>query len=435
MNMRRVYTLLAFIAVPVAFAQVLWRSLGNPAYRMGWGERWGRGARIPGQGCIWVHAVSMGEVNAATPLVRALRSRYADWPLVLTTATPTGMSRARELFAAAVDVRYAPYDIPPAVRGFFDRARPRLAIFMETELWPNLHRECALRQVPRIIASARISSRSWPRYRHLRALTRPMLAQGIVVAAQSEMDARRFQLLGAPDAEVLVTGNLKWDVPSDPAIPGRAAELRSGILADRVTWTAGSTHAGEEELLLDAHSQVREVVPDALLVLAPRHPGRFEAVADLLNRRAVSFVRRSGGHRAASGTSVLLLDTVGELNAFYAASGAAFVGGSLVPVGGHNLIEPAALGVPVVTGSHHGNNPDVARSMFDCGAAVRVENANQLASQVSAWLLDPATAHQAGSAGSAMVRANRGALQRLLELVAARLAGNRPQADRSAGRS
>lgn len=429
MSMRWFYTLLACIAVPAAFAQVLWRSLKGPAYRTGWGERWGRGARIHGPGCIWVHAVSMGEVNAAMPLVRALRSRHSAWPLVLTTATPTGMRRARELFAAAgVDVRFGPYDIPPAVRGFFDRVRPRLAVFMETELWPNLHRECVLRNVPRIIASARISSRSWPRYRRLRALTRPMLAQGIVVAAQTDVDAQRFRWLGAPEEQVLTTGNLKFDAPEDPAILSRAAQLRAGVLAGRSTWTAGSTHAGEEELLLDAHARVREALPDALLVLAPRHPGRFEAVADLLDRRAVSFVRRSREQSATSGASVLLLDTIGELTAFYAASGAVFVGGSLVPVGGHSLIEPAVLGVPVVTGPHHENNPDVARSMFDSGAAVRVEDADRLASQVSTWLLDRSAAGQAGAAGSAMVRANRGALQRLLSLVAARLPGDGPAA-------
>lgn len=427
--MRWLYNLLGCFAVPVAFAQVLWRSVRNPAWRTGWGERFGGGARVGGDGCIWVHAVSMGEVNAAMPLVRALRSRYAGWPLVLTTATPTGMRRARELFGAAgVEVRFGPYDIPPAVHRFFDRVRPRVAIFMETELWPNLHHACVLREVPRIIASARISSRSWPRYRRLRALTRPMLAQGIVVAAQTDADARRFRLLGAPDDQVLVAGNLKFDVPVDPAVLDRAGELRTGVLSNRATWVAGSTHAGEEELLLDAHAQVRDRIPDALLVLAPRHPDRFEAVADLLNRRAIRFVRRSRAQDAVPETSVLLLDTVGELTAFYAASTVAFVGGSLVPVGGHNLIEPAALGVPVVTGAHHENNPDVARSMFDTGAAVRVEGANPLALQVIAWLLDPAAARRVGAAGDAMVHTNRGALQRLLGLVAARLPAGGPRA-------
>ncbi|MBS0614302.1 MAG: lipid IV(A) 3-deoxy-D-manno-octulosonic acid transferase [Proteobacteria bacterium] len=420
--MHLLYTLLACLAAPVAFGQVLWRSLSDPAYRSGWAERFGRGEGIRGRGCIWVHAVSMGEVSAAAPLVRALRRQYADWPLVLTTATPTGARRARELFeAAGVDVRYGPYDTPRSVARFFDRVRPRLAIFMETELWPNLHRECARRSVPRIIASARISARSWPRYRRLRALTRPMLADGITVAAQTQADAERFRELGAPAAQVLVAGNLKFDVSVDGDVRSRGVELRTAVLRGRTAWTAGSTHGGEEERVLDAHALVRASVPDALLVLAPRHPQRFDAVASLLERRAINFVRRSAAQAVQPETEVLLLDCVGELAAFYAASQAAFVGGSLAPIGGHNLLEPAALGVPVATGPHQSNSVDVAKRMFDSGAAVRVEDAIQLAAAISGWLMEPGESARIGALGRSVVAANRGALQRLLTLVAQRL--------------
>ncbi len=420
--MRLLYTVLAYLAAPLAFMSVLWRSRSDPAYRSGWGERFGWGARLNGEGCIWVHAVSMGEVAASSALVRALRERHPQWPLVVTTATPTGARRARELFAAAgADVRFGPYDLPGAVRRFFVRVRPRVAIFMETELWPNLYRECGRRGVPIIIASARLSPRSWPRYRRLRALTRPMLRAGVTVAAQTAEDAQRFEFLGAPAAQVHIAGNLKFDVSVDGKARARGAELRSRELGGRAVWTAGSTHAGEEEVLLDAHALIRAAVPDALLVLAPRHPNRFDAVAAGLARRGVRFVRRSAGEPCGGDMEVLLLDTLGELPAFYAAADAAFVGGSLIPVGGHNLLEPAALGVPIVTGTHHANSPEVARLMFDSRGAVCVADAAQLAAAVSGWLAEPGESARAGAIGRGVVVANRGALQRVLALVDAAL--------------
>ena len=416
--MRLLYTLLAYLAAPCAFANVLWRSMRDPAYRSGWGERFGFGRALSAPGCIWVHAVSMGEVAAATSLVRALRADHPQWPVVLTTATPTGARRARELFSQPeVDVRFGPYDLPGAVRRFFSNVRPVAAIFMETELWPNMYRECARRGVPRIIANARISTRSWPRFRRLRALTRPMLGAGVIVAAQSAEDAERFKYLGAAAANVQISGNLKFDVSIDPRVRAAGAELRDRYLRGRTAWTAGSTHAGEEELVLDAHALVRASVPDALLVLAPRHPNRFDAVASMLARRAVRFVRRSEGRLPRLDTEVVLLDTVGELLTFYAAANAAFVGGSLVPIGGHNLLEPAALGIPFATGPYNANSADVAKLMFDQHAAVCTPDAQSLAAAVSAWLLEPGEGTRVGAIARNVVAANRGALQLILKMI------------------
>lgn len=416
--MRLLYTLLAYLAAPCAFANVLWRAIREPAYRPGWGERFGFGRALSASGCIWVHAVSMGEVAAASTLVRALRADYPHWPVVLTTATPTGARRARELFSGAgIDVRYGPYDLPGAVRRFFSNVRPIVAIFMETELWPTMYRECERRGVPRIIANARISTRSWPRYRRLRSLTGPMLRAGVIVAAQSAEDAERFMYLGAPERNVQVSGNLKFDVCIDARIRAAGTELRDRYLRGRAAWTAGSTHAGEEELVLDAHSLVRASVPDALLIMAPRHPNRFDAVASMLARRAVRFIRRSEGGLPQLDTEVVLLDTVGELLTFYAAANAAFVGGSLVPVGGHNLLEPAALGIPFATGPFNTNSADVAKLMFDQHAAVCTPDAQSLASAVSAWLLEPGEGTRVGAIARNVVAANRGALQRILAMI------------------
>ena len=416
--MRLLYTLLAYLAAPCVFANVLWRSVRDPAYRSGWGERFGFGVELPAPGCIWVHAVSMGEVAAASSLVRAIRANHPQWPVVLTTATPTGASRARELFSGAdVDVRYGPYDLPGAVRRFFSNVRPVAAIFMETELWPTMYRECARRGVPRIIANARISTRSWPRYRRLRSLTQPMLHAGVLVAAQSVEDAERFKYLGAAESNVQVSGNLKFDVSIDPRVRAAGTELRHRYLRSRTVWAAGSTHAGEEELVLDAHALVRASVPDALLVLAPRHPNRFDAVASMLARRAVRFIRRSEGGLPQLDTEVVLLDTVGELLTFYAAANAAFVGGSLVRIGGHNLLEPAALGIPFATGPFNANSADVAQLMFDQHAAVCTPDAQSLASAISAWLLEPGEASRVGAIARNVVAANRGALQRIMEMI------------------
>ena len=423
--MRLLYTALAYLAAPIAFANVLWRSVRDPSYRQGWGERFGFGAVNGASGCIWVHAVSMGEVAAATSLVRALRAAYPQYPLVLTSATPAGAKRARELFAdSRVDVRFGPYDLPGAVHRFFENLRPAIAIFMETELWPNMYRECSRRAVPRFIVNARISTRSWPRYRRLRALTRPMLREAVVVAAQSAEDAQRFEYLGAPAANVHVSGNLKFDISIDPAIRAAGSRLRIQYLRERVVWTAGSTHAGEEELVLDAHALIRASVSDALLVLAPRHPNRFDAVATLLSRRAVRFVRRSEGVVVQPDTEVVLLDTLGELLAFYAAGNAAFVGGSFVPIGGHNLLEPAALGLPLATGPYNANSPDVARLLLDNCAAVQVEDAQALAAAMGVWLSEPGEAVRVGALARGVVAGNRGALQRILALIAAALPDN-----------
>lgn len=416
--MRILYTLLIRCAVPFAFCLVLWRGLGNRGYRDHLRERFGWGAQRGGAACIWVHAVSLGEMSAAAPLLRALGSRYPESPLVVTTATPTGRARAISLCGAGADVRFLPYDTPAAVRRFLRRIQPRLAIIMETELWPNLYRECEMRGVPVVLASARLSAKSVARYRRLSALCRDVFAAVSLIAAQTPGDAERFREIGAHGAKTRVVGNLKFDIQVDDAAIARGRELRAELGGARPVWVAGSTHEGEEAQVLDAHAKVLGHMPDALLLLVPRHPARFEGVADLLRNRALAFVRRSDGAPPESSTQLVLVDTVGELAALYAAADVAFVGGSLVPAGGHNLLEPAALGLPVVTGPSHANGEDVARLLFEAGAALQVADAAGLAAAVVALLRNPRERQRMGTIGRNTVEANRGSVLRLLDLMA-----------------
>ena len=273
----------------------------------------------------------------------------------MTTATPTGRSRARALFGDDIDVRFLPYDTPGAVARFLRNVEPKLAIIMETELWPNLFRECARRGLPVLLASARLSAKSVARYRRFDALFRGVFTGNVVVAAQTPVDAERFRRIGADPAKTHVIGNVKFDRQIDRDIGAQSRALRAQTFGGRPVWIAGSTHAGEEEQVLDAHAALRAHLPGALLILVPRHPNRFDGVAALLTRRRIAFARRSAGKPVPAAADVLLLDSVGELGAFYACADLAFVGGSLVPIGGHNLLEPAALGIPVLTGPSNFN--------------------------------------------------------------------------------
>jgi 3-deoxy-D-manno-octulosonic-acid transferase len=417
--LRYLYSLLTYIAAPLFSVVLLLRGLRDRTYWHNFGERFGFGPALENP-CIWVHAVSVGEVQAAAALVNTLRERYPHIPLVVTTFTPTGAGRARALFKDRAQVRYLPFDLPGAVHRFFNRIRPRIAVIFETELWPNLYHQCGRRRVPLVLASARLSARSVDRYGRLGALFRETLAQGVVVAAQGEADASRFRALGSDPSNTHVTGNLKFDfsVPADIAERGRA--LRDYYAPGRLVWVAGSTHGGgEEEALLEAQKLIRGRQPRVLLVIAPRHPNRFGEVAAQLVSRGVRFIRRSQTPAAGAiaEAEVMLLDSLGELLDFYAASDVAFVGGSLVPIGGHNLLEPAALGLPILTGPNNSNSAEAARALTGTGAVQVVQNPQELADKVVALLAEPETRTRMGAAGRAFVEANRGALQKLLGLV------------------
>jgi 3-deoxy-D-manno-octulosonic-acid transferase len=422
--LRSVYTALLYVFAPIALAGTALRGVRDPAYRDRLPERLGftrvfQGSDAP---AIWIHAVSVGEVQAAAPLVRVLLKKYPQRPLLITTATPTGAQRVRALFGDDVRHAYLPYDLPGAVRRFLDQVRPSMAIVMEREIWPNLFRECRRRAIPVLLASARISERSAMRHQKFAALFAEALASNVKVAAQTASDAERYRSIGARDVEV--TGNVKFDIEAPLASRQMGEGLRADQFAERLVWVAGSTHEGEEDQVLAAHRWVMRQRPDALLILVPRHPNRFDAVRSWLKTQQITFVSRSRGEQVTTASAVLLADTLGELMMLYAAADIAFVGGSLIAtVGGHNLLEPAVLERPVLVGPHNFNAPDIAHLMFESGAARQVNSAEQLADAILELAANPALRARMGAQGSDMVAANRGALDRVVTLVEARLSG------------
>ncbi|HLQ11810.1 MAG TPA: lipid IV(A) 3-deoxy-D-manno-octulosonic acid transferase [Steroidobacteraceae bacterium] len=431
--MRRLYTLLVALALPFATLLVLWRGLRDRNYWRGWGERFGRGSTPAGAARrLWIHAVSVGEVQAAAALVEALRATWPELPLTLTSATPAGRERARQLYGSQLDVRYGPYDLPWCLKGTLRRVRPALLLIMETEIWPNLLAECAAAAVPVMFVSARLSARSAVRLRAFGSFLRRSLGSGVSVVAQSSADAGRFESLGVPAACIEVGGNLKFDRAPAATAPASGAALRSQYAAARPMWVAGSTHAGEEQAALAAHRALRAAHPAALLVLAPRHRPRFEEVAGLLEGGGLPWMRHSQrcnlGPAACAAIAVLLLDSLGDLENCYAAADIAFVGGSLVPVGGHNLLEPAALGVATLSGPHLENAPEVARLLAAGGGLRIVHDAVELGAALRELLGDRAMRARLAAAGQAAVIANRGALHQLLVRIKAQLAGARAPA-------
>jgi 3-deoxy-D-manno-octulosonic-acid transferase len=413
---RFLYICIAYLISPLVVGALALRGFRDRVHWRGFSQRFGFGPTVRSRS-IWVHAVSVGEVQAGVPLVEALLKRFPTIPLVLTTVTPTGRARAESLFGSRVDVRYVPIDLPGSVRRFFQRAQPQLAIILETEIWPNLYHRCGRLGVPLVLASARISPRSVASYRRLVGLFRETLSHGIFIAAQSAEDAERFVSIGANAARTHVVGNIKFDFGYPPDMEARGHELRNLLGVHRPVWVAGSTHDKEEEQLIDAHVKIRQRFSNALMVLVPRHPPRFGEVATLLRNRGVPFVTRTSQESVAPGTQVFLLDTLGELPAFYAAGDVAFVGGSLVPIGGHNLLEPAALSLPIVAGPHNFNSADIARMLVEHGAVRIVNDVAELAEVVGSLLADPTTRTVMGASGRRAVDSNRGAVARLMQFL------------------
>lgn len=415
--MRFGYNVLTYLLSPVYGLYWLFRGITNRTYWADLGQRFGIGCPQLDDGCIWIHAVSVGEVQAAAPLVKALSQRFPNHKLLISTVTPTGRARARRLFGDDVAHCYLPFETPLAVNNFFNATSPKIALIMETEIWPNLYYACGRRRIPLILVSARISSKSIERYRKLLPLFRETLSYGIVIAAQSKLDANRFEALGAAPERTSVTGNIKFDIEMDESITVDGESLRGRQFADRPVWIAASTHDKEEELILSAHRLIQRELPDALLILVPRHPERFSTVRSLLERSQFRFLRRTEDQPCESDVEVLLGDTMGEVPLFYAASDVAFVGGTLVPIGGHNLLEPAALGKPVVTGPHLFSTQEIADMFSKVGASTVVNDERELAHAVLELLADPDKAHAVGKKGLALLQENRGALQRLLDLL------------------
>lgn len=417
---RTLYTLLFHLGLPLVALRLFLRARKAPAYGQRVAERFAIKLPPMRQGGIWVHAVSVGESIAAAPMVRALLKAYPELPITVTCMTPTGSERIRALFADEPRIQhcYLPYDLPWAAARFLDHVRPRLGVIMETELWPNHIHQCAKRGIPVALANARLSARSARGYGRFAKLTRPMLAEMSLIAAQTETEAERFRSLGARPECVQVTGSIKFDLKLDEQLLPRARQLREQWQASqRPVWIAASTHEGEDAQVLEAHRRLLQVHADALLILVPRHPERFNAVHALCAEQFAT-VRRSSAELVTDATQVLLGDTMGELLFLYALADIAFVGGSLMPTGGHNPLEPAALALPVISGPHVFNFLDISAMLKDAGALQSVDDSQALAAAVQRLVELPQDAKRMGEAGRAVMQANQGALQHLLDGLA-----------------
>lgn len=415
--MRYVYSALLYLLLPLLLLRLYWRGRQDVGHRQRWRERFGIFSALPAHDGLWIHAVSMGEVRAALPLIRALIERFPRSSILVTTTTLTGSRQVQAALGTQVQHVYAPYDLPSAVQRFLDHAHPRLAIIMETELWPNLLHQCAARNLPVVLANARLSARSARGYARIAGLTRSMLRNITLVAAQTEADAQRFRELGAPRVQVL--GNLKYDLALPDAVWEQGQALRRAYLGmQRQVWIAASTHHGEDEQVLAALAMLRERWPDLLLLLVPRHPERFANVARLCQECGFPVVKRSSGERCTAQTAVFLGDSMGELLSFYAASDLAFIGGSLVRHGGQNMLEAAALGVPVIFGPHVFNFTEISARLLDAQAAVPVADSKQLAVAVEKWLAHPTLRMDVGRRGRTVVEQQRGAVAALALRIA-----------------
>jgi len=413
-----VWSFAAYLLLPYALWNLLWRGFRYRPYWNRWPERFGFVPRAGGQRIIWVHAVSVGEVRSAAPLIVELDARYPEHRIHVTTMTPTGSEQVRELFGERVGHSYVPYDLPDAVGRFLDRIRPDLAVIAETEFWPNIFAACRRRGIPLFLVNVRVSQASLRGYLRAPRIIRDMLHNADLICPQTEVDAERLRRLGAPPERIVVTGNLKFDVPLPESLMQEAAAVRQLWGRHRPIWIAASTHAGEETQVLDAFARLRAKFPDLLLVIVPRHPERFDSVTRLCERRGYEIALRSLAHSELEpSVDIVIGDTMGELQRLYAASDVAFVGGSLVRHGGQNILEACAVRVPVVFGPHMFHFEEIAALALARGAARQVRDATELAEAVGLLLEQPELRREAGEAAHSLMEDNHGALAHTLKLM------------------
>ena len=427
--MHFLYNLILYLLTPFLVVGLFIRSLRQANYRRRIGERFGLLPKAVGSGYIWLHSVSMGETLAAAPLVRALQARYPKQRLLITTMTPTGSEQVQRSFGDSVDHVYAPYDLPGCVHRFLDRTQPSIAIIMETELWPNTLKQCQKTATPTVLINARLSASSAKGYARVPSITRAMMQQLDAVAVQSDADGERFVQLGLAPNKLTVTGSIKFDYAIDPQARQQLAQIHSQIHAQSrepadeqqpanlFVWIAASTHQGEDEIVLGAQNALLRVGVNTLLILVPRHPERFDDVYRLCQQSGLKVARRSDHAELPKGTQVLLGDTMGELATLFGACKIAFIGGSLIERGGHNPIEPAAWGIPVLAGPHMFNFLDVGRQLEAGGGMMTVHNADDIAAHVQACINTPLKYDAAGASNRQVVATNRGAVGRQLAVI------------------
>lgn len=413
---RTVYTLLLYLLLPFTPLKLLWRGRKQPEYLAHWQERYGFYPPTVNQPLIWLHCVSVGETRAAEPLVNALIAKYPQHQILLTHTTPTGRATSQQLFGNKVQSIYLPYDVPCAVKRFLKHFKPSIGIIMETELWFNLIATCKQQHIPLLLVNARLSEKSALGYTKLGKLAEQGLQNLSAIAAQTDADAQRLQQFGA--SAVSVMGNLKFDVAPPATATAQGMQLRNSLGQQRPVFLAASTRDGEENLILAAVAKAN--ITNLLTIIVPRHPQRFDAVADLLKKQQQRFIRRSQlNATSAVPTEIdyVLGDSMGEMFTYYASCDIAFIGGSLLPLGGQNLIEAFSMGKPVLIGAHTFNFEQITSMAIDAGAALRVHDSNALAQQLNILFTNAEQRHAMASAARQFSQQNQGATQRALALI------------------
>lgn len=416
-SVRLLYSALFYALLPFILARLAWRSRKLPAYWERWRERFAVYDTPSERNTVWFHAVSVGEAEAAFPLIRRFGTSHPFLPVLVTCTTPTGSARIKAVLGDSVRHVYLPYDLPDGVARFLNHFQPQAAVFLETEIWPNLYVQCQRRGIPLAIVNGRLSEKSARGYRKLRHLTAKSLAAVSRVAAQTVADAERYVSLGVASDRVTVTGNVKFDLEFSDAMRQQAESLRAELFGSRPIWIAGSTHPGEEEQILVALGKLKSAIPEVLLLLAPRHPERADEVQALAERFGFSVQRRTEHRPCAPATGVFLVDTLGELRIFYGMADVAFVGGSLIPRGGHNVLEPAAAGRPVLFGPYMFNFAEIAQGLQESGGGIEVTDGETLACWILRLLSKPDRRAEIGVKGQGFVSANHGAVERVMALL------------------
>ncbi|TAK65081.1 lipid IV(A) 3-deoxy-D-manno-octulosonic acid transferase [Methylobacter sp.] len=415
--MRVFYSCLFYLLIPFILVRLIWRSIKAPAYRYRWNERFAFYNKEFPRNVVWFHAVSVGEAEALFPLAKQMLQHHPDAKLLITTTTPTGSARVKAVMQESVEHVYLPYDIPDAVNRFMRCFEPRIAVIMETEIWPNLFAYCGKNKVPLYIINARLSEKSANGYQKIPLLISPALTCVKLIAAQTQDDAKRFIAIGAKHEKVRMLGNIKFDVEVSNEIIEQGSRLKADLFGDRFVWLIASTHKNEEMIFLEIYKEIKQKIPELLLVIVPRHPERFGEVKKLCEQYQQTLVTRTSGEICRQDTDIYLVDTMGELKKFYAASDAAFVGGSMVPVGGHNILEAAAVGTPVLFGPYMANFKEIAEGVLQQDAAIQCRNKNEIISAIVALYLDPANRQLLAEKGKAFVRQNQGAITRVFKCL------------------
>ncbi len=415
--MRLLYSTIHFLVIPFVLLRLIWRGFRLPDSRLRWAERFAFYSRKHSQNVIWFHAVSVGEAESVFPLVKLVRQNHPESKILMTCTSPTGSARIKAVMGDSVEHVYLPYDLPFAVKRFIKHFKPVIGVVMETEIWPNLFVLCGKDSIPLFIINARLSDVSARGYQKFPALVVPALNQVHKIATQTKKDVSSFIAIGADKDKVELAGNIKFDLDLSDEILLQGAELRNTMFAERLVWIAASTHKGEETIILQVYQELKQELPNLLLVLVPRHPERFNEVKRMCEKQKLNVIMRTETKPCTIDTAVYIGNTMGELKKLYSAADGAFVGGSLVATGGHNVLEAAAAGVAVVFGPYMFNFMEIAKKLLAVGGAVQCQDQDQLAKEVRTLLLDEQQRKSLVSNGSKFLKKNQGALQKVFAII------------------